>query len=137
MKRVKLLDYEIDTFKFEEAVNYAGELLKNDKVNQVVTINPEMFETALKDEEFSQILKEAEMVIPDGIGVKLGLKIMGENVTRIAGVDFARRMIDYATAEADTTFGKIGIKVWIYKGEVLPKKNVKGGSRHATNAKKN
>ena len=46
MKRVKLLDYEIDTFKFEEAVNYAGELLKNDKVNQVVTINPEMFETA-------------------------------------------------------------------------------------------
>ena len=99
MKRVKLLDYEIDTFKFEEAVNYAGELLKNDKVNQVVTINPEMFETAHKDEEFSQILKEAEMVIPDGIGVKLGLKIMGENVTRIAGVDFARRMIDYATAE--------------------------------------
>ena len=27
-------------------------------------------------------------------------------------------------AEADTTFGKIGVKVWIYKGEVLPKKNV-------------
>lgn len=48
-----------------------------------------------------------------------------------------RADIDYATAEADTTFGKIGIKVWIYKGEVLPKKNVKGGSRHATNAKKN
>lgn len=99
MKRVKLLDYEIDTFKFEEAVNYAGELLKNGKVNQVVTINPEMFETAHKDEEFSKILKEAEMVIPDGIGVKLGLKIMGEDVARIAGVDFARRMIDYATAE--------------------------------------
>lgn len=99
MKRVKLLNYEIDTFNFEEAVNYAGELLKNDKVNQVVTINPEMFETALKDEDFSQILKDAEMVIPDGVGVKIGLKIMGENVTRIAGVDFARRMIDYATAE--------------------------------------
>ena len=57
MKRVKLLNYEIDTFNFEEAVNYAGELLKNDKVNQVVTINPEMFETAHKDKDFSQILK--------------------------------------------------------------------------------
>ena len=31
-----------------------------------------------------------------------------------------RADIDYATAEADTTYGKLGIKVWIYKGEVLP-----------------
>ena len=29
----------------------------------------------------------------------------------------------YATAEADTTYGKLGVKVWIYKGEVLPTKN--------------
>src|SRR6478609_8364454 len=33
-----------------------------------------------------------------------------------------RADIDYATAEADTTFGKLGVKVWIYKGEVLPTK---------------
>lgn len=32
-----------------------------------------------------------------------------------------RADIDYGFAEADTTFGKIGVKVWIYKGEVLPK----------------
>ncbi|HLS36013.1 MAG TPA: 30S ribosomal protein S3 [Bacillota bacterium] len=31
-----------------------------------------------------------------------------------------RADIDYANAEADTTFGKIGVKVWIYRGEVLP-----------------
>jgi len=34
-----------------------------------------------------------------------------------------RADVDYATAEADTTFGKIGVKVWIYKGEILNKKN--------------
>ncbi|MFF2879320.1 30S ribosomal protein S3 [Gottfriedia sp. NPDC057991] len=33
-----------------------------------------------------------------------------------------RADIDYATAEADTTYGKLGVKVWIYKGEVLPTK---------------
>ncbi len=38
-----------------------------------------------------------------------------------------RADIDYATSEADTTFGKIGIKVWIYKGEILPSKKAKGG----------
>ena len=39
-----------------------------------------------------------------------------------------RADIDYATAEADTTFGKIGVKVWIYKGEILPSKKAKGGN---------
>lgn len=40
-----------------------------------------------------------------------------------------RADIDYGFAEADTTFGKIGVKVWIYKGEVLPaKKTEKGGN---------
>ncbi len=38
-----------------------------------------------------------------------------------------RADIDYGFAEADTTYGKIGIKVWIYKGEVLPTKKVEGG----------
>ena len=34
-----------------------------------------------------------------------------------------RADVDYATSEADTTYGKIGVKVWIYKGEILPSKN--------------
>ncbi len=36
-----------------------------------------------------------------------------------------RADIDYGFAEADTTYGKIGVKVWIYKGEVLPTKKIK------------
>ena len=40
-----------------------------------------------------------------------------------------RADIDYGFAEADTTYGKIGIKVWIYKGEVLPTKKVEGGRK--------
>ena len=34
-----------------------------------------------------------------------------------------RADIDYGFAEADTTYGKLGVKVWIYKGEVLPQKS--------------
>ena len=42
-----------------------------------------------------------------------------------------RADIDYGFAEADTTYGKIGVKVWIYKGEVLPakKKQMEGGDK--------
>ena len=39
-----------------------------------------------------------------------------------------RADIDYGFAEADTTYGKVGVKVWIYKGEVLPAKANKEGS---------
>ncbi|MBR3133870.1 MAG: 30S ribosomal protein S3 [Clostridia bacterium] len=50
-----------------------------------------------------------------------------------------RADIDYGFAEADTTYGKVGVKVWIYKGEILPAKKDKvmeGGDNHAINAKK-
>ena len=45
-----------------------------------------------------------------------------------------RANIDYATAEADTTYEKIGVKVWIYKGEIFEK--IKGGNSNV-DAKKN
>ena len=38
-----------------------------------------------------------------------------------------RADIDYGFAEANTTYGKIGVKVWIYKGEVLPSRKMEGG----------
>lgn len=79
-----------------------------------------------------------------GIKTLVSGRLNGADIARSEGYNEGttplhtlRADIDYATAEADTTFGKIGVKVWIYKGEVLPKKSVKGGNRNATNAKKN
>ena len=109
MNRVKLLGYGIDTFSFDEAVNYALELEKTDNVSQVVTINPEMFTCAKKDEDFSNILHNAQMVIPDGVGVKIGLKILGVNADRIAGIDFAYKMIELS-AQNDLPIALIGAK---------------------------
>ena len=43
-----------------------------------------------------------------------------------------RADIDYAHKEADTIYGKIGVKVWIYKGEILPAKGNKGGKKDVT-----
>ena len=47
-----------------------------------------------------------------------------------------RADIDYAHKEADTTYGKIGVKVWIYKGEILASKQ-KGGNVNGSHSKKN
>lgn len=47
-----------------------------------------------------------------------------------------RADVDYAHKEADTTYGKIGVKVWIYKGEILASKN-EGGRNNGSHSKKN
>ncbi len=85
--KAELLGYNIDTFDFESAVEYANSIS-----GQVVTINPEMMNNAdLKD-----IVNSAELVIPDGIGVEIGLRICGYKVKRIAGIEFAHRMLEEA-----------------------------------------
>ena len=78
-----------------------------------------------------------------GIKTSVSGRLNGADIARSEGYNEGttplhtlRADIDYATAEADTTFGKIGVKVWIYKGEVLPKKNKKGGNEHGSNSKK-
>jgi len=97
-KTVKLLGFNIDTFDQEDAiksaVTYAMELIDNKLGGQIVTINPEMIEYALKNPDFADILKNAELVIPDGVGVKIGLKIKGHNVKRIAGIEFSHKLIE-------------------------------------------
>ena len=88
MNRAKLLGFEIDEYNFDEAVNAA-----KSKRGQVVTINPEMIDYASKNKDFAAIINNAELVIPDGIGVQVGLKIAGYDVKRIAGIEFAHRML--------------------------------------------
>ena len=85
--RVQLLGYNINTFDFESAVEYANSIS-----GQVVTINPEM----MSNPDMKEIVNSAELVIPDGIGVQLGLRICGHKVKRIAGIEFAHRMLEEA-----------------------------------------
>jgi small subunit ribosomal protein S3 len=76
-----------------------------------------------------------------GRAIKAGAKGIKTSVSgRLGGADMARTEfysegniplqtlradIDYGFAEADTTYGKIGVKTWIYHGEVLPTKDNK------------
>ena len=79
-----------------------------------------------------------------GIKTSVSGRLAGAEMARTEGytegtvpLHTIRANIDYATSEANTTYGKIGVKVWIYKGEILGNKKVKEAVRNATNAKKN
>ena len=105
----KLLGFNIDTFGFEEAVAYAKELISSTKGGQVVTINPEMIELGLKNPKFAVILNNADLVIPDGVGVKIGLKIKGVKAQRLAGIEFSRKLIEEC-AKNGFSVGLLGAK---------------------------
>lgn len=92
---VQIQNLPVDTFTFDEALEYASH-------GQVVTINPEMMEYACKNTDFANIIKQAELIIPDGIGVQIGLKILGHNVRRIAGIEFGRKVIEKYSQEGKT-----------------------------------
>lgn len=101
---VKLQGLNVDSFTFEEAIEYAKTIS-----GQVVTINPEMINNAEQNPEFAEIINNAELVIPDGIGVQIGLKILGYNVRRIAGIEFSRRMIEEC-AKSEQSVALVGAK---------------------------
>ena len=85
---------EIDDCSFEESIDAAFDLISLDKVSQVVTINPEMFDRQKTDKDFKKIIDDAELVIPDGVGIKLALMLHGHKVNRIPGIDFARKLLE-------------------------------------------
>ena len=87
------------------------------------------FRRAMKS-TMSRTLKAGALGIKTAVSGRLG----GADIARTEfysegtiPLQTLRADIDYGFAEADTTYGKLGVKVWIYKGEVLPQK-VKEGS---------
>ena len=80
-----------------------------------------------------QALQRAMKSGAKGIKTQVSGRLGGADIARAEGysegtvpLHTLRADIDYAHEEADTTYGKLGVKVWIYRGEVLPvKKNSK------------
>ena len=78
-------------------------------------------------------MKSGALGIKTSVAGRLGGADMARTETYSDGtipLQTLRADIDYGFAEADTTYGKLGVKVWIYKGEILPtKENKEGGEK--------
>ena len=120
--RVELFGFKIDVLSFDEALKKAEFLIEENKPAQIITINPEMFAEAEKNSDFASVIHNAEMVIPDGVGVKIALKINGISAERIPGVDFAKKLLEIS-AEKNYTVAIIGAKEEVIKKAVYNLKN--------------
>lgn len=92
------------------------------------------FKRAMK-QAVSRSMQRGAKGIKVVIAGRLGGAEMSRREREVAGkvpLHTLRADIDYSTAEALTTFGMIGVKVWIYKGEVLPEKKAAASATKTT-----
>jgi len=135
----------------EEIEKIKKELSKLTGNNVFVSIvdikKPDLNAKLVADSIAKQITNRASFRMAQKRAIKNAMKAGAKGIKtlvsgRLGGADMARSEgytegtiplhtiradVDYAHSEADTTFGKIGVKVWIYKGEILPTKKDKGG----------
>ncbi len=101
--KVYILGIKIDDIKMDQAIQKVDVWLRGSGSHQIVTTNPEFVMTAQTDLVFRKILNDADLSIPDGVGLKLSGKIKNT----IPGVDLMEKLCELAV-EKDATVGFLG-----------------------------
>ena len=98
LKKINVLDVPINNITMSQAVEFAEDVLQKDAKNTLVfTPNPEIVYIAHKDSGFREVLKEADLLLPDGIGVVKASEKLGTPLTsRVAGYDFLLELLKIA-----------------------------------------
>ncbi len=108
-KRVELLGAPVDCVSMEQAVEWVEELLATNRANSVIAVNPEKVMKASREPALLQQLQAASLLIPDGIGVVLGVRLLGlGKIERVPGAELMPRLCERAAQK--------GYKVFLFGG---------------------
>ena len=103
--RVDILGVGFDNVTIGQAVTAAKEIINTEKKAYIVTPNPEIVWAARKNELLQHALKGAGLVLPDGVGITIGAKILGTPLfERIPGIDFASALLAELAADGKRLF---------------------------------
>ena len=94
MKRIDVLGVEFDNLNMQEAVDAALTAMNERRGTWIVTPNPEIVMLCRENEQLAKAAYEAELVIPDGVGIIYGAKILGTPLKeKLPGIDFATELM--------------------------------------------
>ena len=137
-QEIEVTKKELQKFTSKKLVVDIKEIKRPDRDAQLVAENIAVqlenrvtFRKAMKS-AMSRSLKAGSLGIKTMVSGRLGGADIARSESYSEGtipLQTMRADIDYGFAEADTTYGKLGVKVWIYKGEVLPTKAKEGSDK--------
>ena len=103
--RIDVLGVGFDNLTMEEAVAEGLRLVNSPGCHYVVTPNPEIVETCRKNAEANRAVNGAALVLPDGIGVIYGAKMLGTPLKeRVPGIEFGTAMLERCAALGKTVY---------------------------------
>ena len=108
--RIEVLGVEFDNLNMDEAAAKAMELMERRSSSYVVTPNPEIVWMCRDNAALKEAVEAADLVVPDGIGVIYGAKILGTPLKeRVPGIDLGTRLFA-AVKEKGKTLYLLGAK---------------------------
>ena len=96
MNQAKILDVKINKITTKEVLEKIKSFLLSSQQHYIVTLNPEMIVEAQKNNHFKKIINEADIVIPDGIGILFANKFLNHKTLpeKITGVDLIYKICE-------------------------------------------
>ena len=82
--------------RFAPYLDWLSDRIEAGQFTHVVTVNAEMVMLARKDAEFARVLRQADLLPPDGAGIVLALRWQGTKIRRCPGIELAERAIELA-----------------------------------------
>lgn len=112
-RTVKIMGIAIDALNMEEAYNRFISFMNGNDLKIIYTPNTEIIMASQNDLALFKILNEADLVIPDGIGIIYASKILGKGLReRVTGVDLMLKMLQFCNNNNKSIFilgGKPGV----------------------------
>ncbi|ABB14221.1 WecB/TagA/CpsF family glycosyltransferase [Carboxydothermus hydrogenoformans] len=94
MAVIKIYDFPVASLSLNEAVNKVIKLIEERRKAHIITINPEMIYAALNNPDLKQLVLNADLILPDGVGIVLAGKIKGQSFKeRVPGIELVEGVI--------------------------------------------
>ncbi len=93
--KIDIMGVQFDSVTMAEALDTAEKIITQGKPSYVVTPNPEIVYETMHDPDFAQLIGNAAMILPDGIGIIYAGKILKTPLKqKLPGVDFATNLLE-------------------------------------------
>ena len=103
--RIDVMGVGFDSLTIDEAVGRAKALMAEHRAAYVVTPNPEIVMACRKNPDAMQAVQNADLVLPDGVGVVYGARILGTPLkTKLPGIDFIQALMEDMAQEGKRVF---------------------------------